>query len=489
MMTVRKIVTLLFALCVCASTLSATPIFGRGSGDKKPKKEGILSLGLFKKRAKSTADMPLEAARDAHAVAPKAQPTAEAEPELNFEFLAEHEVASTAWDYSAETLDSLLTNLHSHNTVRSFEEFFDDFLRPDTTERITSTVPDSVYEARLRAILSPIGLPWNPIVKQFIVFYTTNRRTTMSRVLSRSQYYFPIIEAELMKAGLPLELRMLPVVESALLPTVRSGAGATGLWQFMYGTGKTYGLEQTTFVDQRCDPVASTRAACRYLADLYKIYGDWTLALAAYNCGPGNVNKAFKRAGETGSAKNYWDIYPYLPRETRDYVPSFIAATYAYVYHRQHNIDFEDSPLPLAVDTVTVGRLMHLEQVSTTLDVPLETLRMLNPQYRKDIIPALDKRYPLVLPQSQIARYIEHEPTIMGKDSLYLAQYLNPANISNTKAILTATTTTTIHRVKNGENLGLISKRYGVTVKQIISWNKLKNPSKLKVGQRLEIRK
>jgi membrane-bound lytic murein transglycosylase D len=387
------------------------------------------------------------------------------------------------WNYSPETLDSLLTNLHSLNSVAAFDRFFDDFIRVDTTEVLTSTTPDSVYQSRLRSILSPIGLPWNNVVKQFIISYTTAHRSTMSRVLSRSQYYFPIIEEELMRAGLPLELRMLPVVESALSPTIRSRAGATGLWQFMYSTGKTYGLEQTTYVDERCDPVASTRAACRYLAALYKIYGDWTLALAAYNCGPGNVNKALKKAG-TG-AKNYWDIYPFLPSETRGYVPSFVAATYAYTFHRQHNIDFEECPIPLAVDTVTVSRLMHLEQVSTTLDVPVETLRMLNPKYRQDIIPALDKPYSLVLPQSQIARYIENEQAILGKDSLYLAQYLNPANLSQTRAILTSTTTT--HRVKNGENLGSIAQKYGVTVKQIIRWNNLKNPNKLKIGQRLEI--
>lgn len=389
------------------------------------------------------------------------------------------------WNYSPETLDSLLMNLNCLNTVAAFEDFFNDFIQLDTSEALTSNIPDSVYQARLKAILSPIGLPWNDVVKQFIISYTTNRRTTMSNVLSRSQYYFPIIEEELVNAGLPLELRMLPVVESALSPTARSRVGATGLWQFMYATGKEYGLEITTFVDERCDPVASTKAACRYLANLYNMYGDWTLALAAYNCGPGNVNKALKRAGD--KAKSFWDIYPYLPNETRNYVPSFIAATYAYNYHKQHDINVMACHLPLATDTVTVNRLLHLDQVATTLDIPLETLRMLNPQYRKDIVPALDKPYPLILPQSNIARFIDRENDIHSKENDYLAEYLNPANMDKTRAILTATATT--HRVANGENLGSIARRYGVTTNQIIRWNNLKNPNKLKIGQRLEIHK
>jgi membrane-bound lytic murein transglycosylase D len=476
----KNIVTLFVAATVWVSSVSAASIFENEQVDKKPKKERRLRLNLFKKRQKPTIELPVDTLP-----APVVQPLPEQEPKPESEPELAPKWDSAEWNYSAETLDSLLTTLYTDNTVTAFEEFFNDFIRVDSTEVLTSDTPDSVYQARLGSILSPIGLPWNNIVKRFIISYTTSRRTTMSNVLARSQYYFPIIEEELMRTGLPLELRMLPVVESALLPTARSPVGATGLWQFMYGTGKTYGLVQTTYVDERCDPVASTRAACRYLADLYKIYGDWTLALAAYNCGPGNVNKAFKRAGE--GAKNYWDIYPYLPRETRDYVPSFIAATYAYTFHKQHDIAFSECPIPLAVDTVTVGRLMHFNQVSTTLDVPIETLRMLNPEYRQDIIPALDKPYSLVLPQRQIARYIDSEQTILGKDSLYLAQYLNPANIDQTRAILTATATT--HRVKSGENLGSIARKYSVTVRQIINWNNLKNPNKLKIGQRLEIRK
>ncbi len=393
--------------------------------------------------------------------------------------------AEEAWVSAPETLDSMLVAMHGESSVATFEKFFDELIRLDTTLVLTSDTPDSVYQRRLRSILSPIGLPWNDIVKQYIVMYTTARRSTVGNVLSRSQFYFPMIEAELARAGLPLELRMLPVIESALVPSARSRAGAMGLWQFMYPTGRQYGLEITTFLDQRLDPVASTRAACRYLAFLYRLYGDWSVVLAAYNCGPGNVNRALKRAGD--GAKSYWDIYPYLPAETRGYVPSFIAVTYAYAYHRQHGIEIAENTLPLAVDTVAVSRLLHLDQVATTLEIPIETVRALNPQYVKDIVPALDKTYSIVLPQARTTEYVGRESEIHGKDSLYLAEYLNPANIDATKALLTATAT--VHRVKSGETLGHIAIKYGVRVTDIMRWNNLKSSNKLSIGQRLEIQK
>ncbi len=393
--------------------------------------------------------------------------------------------AGTGWTGTPEMLDSMLVAMHGDGSVAAFEKFFDEMIRLDTTRILTSDTPDSVYQRRLRSILSPIGMPWNDIVKQYIVLYTSQRRTTVGHILSRSQFYFPIVETELANAGLPLELRMIPVIESALVPSARSRAGAMGLWQFMLPTGKQYGLDITSFVDERCDPVLSTRAACRYLAALYRIYKDWSLVLAAYNCGPGTVNRALKRAG-TG-AKSFWDIYTFLPDETRGYVPSFIAVTYAYTYHRQHGITIVPQKLPVMVDTVAVKRLVHLEQVATTLDIPIETVRLLNPQYIKDIVPALDKTYPIVLPQGLTTHFVGREGEIHGKDSLYLAEYLNPANIDETRALLT--NAPTVHRVKSGETLGHIAIRYGVSVSQIMRWNNLKNASRLSIGQRLEIRK
>lgn len=222
-------------------------------------------------------------------------------------------------------------------------------------------------------------LPFNPIVKNYIRRYVDTRYGTINRVLSLSRYYFPLIEEELIKADLPVELRALPIIESALSTTATSPMGAVGLWQFMPATGKSYGLEINSFVDERRDPVQATRAACRYLKDLYSIYHDWTLAIAAYNCGPGNVNKALARAG---GGTTFWDIYEYLPRETRGYVPAFVGASYAYAYHQQHGIQSENPPMPLATDTIRVTRLLHLGQVASTLDIPIETLRTLNPQYK-----------------------------------------------------------------------------------------------------------
>ncbi len=404
-----------------------------------------------------------------------------------------HETASSPYGhlnlaYSPEVYDSLLSCSYAEQTVGSFDAFFHDFidLESDSTISMSGALPDSVYRARLRMILSPIELPYNDIIKKYLVVYTQSRKRTLERILGTSQYYFPMIEEELIKESMPVELRMLPVIESALIPTAMSRAGACGLWQFMPATGRVYGLEITSFVDMRCDPVAATRAGCKYLKYLYGIYGDWSLAISAYNCGPGNVNKALKRAGE--NAKTFWDIYPYLPRETRGYFPSFVAATYAYTFHKQHQIQPCPPPLPLATDTVMVRRLMHFEQISSSLDVSVETLRMLNPQYKLDIIPALDRPYALTLPQRAVSKYIELEPEIHGKDTVYLAKYIKRSGdtyVLKDKEEFTAKHIT--HKVKSGEVLGSIARRYGVTTSQIMKWNKLKSANRLSVGQKLVI--
>ena len=384
-----------------------------------------------------------------------------------------------------EVYDSLLAHWNESNVMSSYEDFFKQFIDIDMDEPLVSDVPDSVYRARMRLIVSPITLGYNDIIKRYIISYTTRNAGLIGRILGLSQYYFPMIEEELAKQGLPIELRMLPVIESALNPTAVSRAGATGLWQFMYATGKSYGLEVTSMVDDRRDPVMATKAACRYLGDLYRMYDDWTLAIAAYNCGPGNVNKALKRAGD--DAKTFWDIYPYLPGETRGYVPSFVAANYAYAFHKQHNIKFVEPPLPISTDTVSVHKLMHFEQVTSTLDIPIEAVRALNPQYKEDIIPAVDKSYPLRLPQHDISRYLTCEGEIMAKDSVYLAKYINqPAE--NLKKEVTASATR--YTIKSGDTLGAIARKHGVTVNQIVKWNNLKNANALiRPGQKLDIHK
>ncbi len=299
-----------------------------------------------------------------------------------------------------------------------------------------------------------------------------------------SKYYFPLIEDELLKENLPVELRALPIIESALIPTATSRMGAVGLWQFMPTTAKSYGLEINSMVDERRDPVRSTQAAVRYLRDLYNLYGDWTLAIAAYNCGPGNVNKAIARSGTVNKSHSFWDIYDHLPPETRGYVPAFIGATYAYAYHRQHNIDLHETPIPIAVDTIRVNRLLHFGQIASTIDLPIEVLRQLNPQYKLDIIPATTKPYTLILPQRNIAQYIAHEQEIHAKDSTYLKEYMNPVNLNKKlrEGILGTT-----YIVKRGDTLGAIARRYHVTVSQLIRWNNIRNAKALRIGQRLRV--
>ena len=415
-------------------------------------------------------------------VTPPAAPVAEQqaapepeEPELPDP--AEVQYDDMTLGLTAEQADSLVAVWRERQCGDSYQEFFDNYILVDSTAE--STTPDSVYIQRLRALVSPIQLPYNSIVRGYINRYTDSRYGTISRILGMSQYYFPLIEDELLKEELPVELRALPIIESALSPTAVSPMGAVGLWQFMPTTGKSYGLEINSLVDERRDPYRATQAACRYLKDLFAIYNDWSLAIAAYNCGPGNVNKAIARSG----GKNFWEIYDYLPRETRGYVPAFIGASYAYAYHRQHGIEPTEAPIPLSVDTVRINKLMHLGQISSTIDLPIETLRQLNPQYKLDIIPATTKPYTLVLPQRYVMQYIAHEPEIQAKDSMYLKEYINPANIAKKRQERSGS----VYVVKKGDTLGAIARRYRVTTAQIMRWNKLKSAHKLRIGQRLRI--
>lgn len=394
-------------------------------------------------------------------------------------------------NYTPEEYDSLIAVWYEQNVANSFDEFFRDFIDLDPNAEWQSDIPDSVYIARLKMIVSPISMSFNDVTKKHIIAYTTNRKGIMARMLGLSKVYFPMIEEELAAADLPLELRIIPIIESALNPTAVSRMGATGLWQFMYGTGKHYGLEVTSFVDERRDPVASTKAACNYFKLLYKMYGDWTLAIAAYNCGPGNVNKALKRAGE--NARTFWDIYPHLPRETRGYIPAFIGATYAYTFHKQHSIEPIAASLPISTDTVHVNNMMHFDQIASTLGTPVEILRELNPQYKMDIIPAVEKSYVLTLPQADIAKYLNYEEEILAKDSIYLAKYIKKDPVTNsityTQPVASASKGAIEYRIKSGDTLGSVAKKYGVTVAQIMKWNNIKNANRLSIGQRIQIHK
>ncbi|NDW10526.1 LysM peptidoglycan-binding domain-containing protein [Dysgonomonas sp. 520] len=347
------------------------------------------------------------------------------------------------------------------------------------------TYPDSVYINRLHAFPSRMELVYNQIVRSYIDMYSGRRRGQVAYMLAEGGYYFPIFESALDKYNLPLELKYLPVIESALKPTAVSPVGATGLWQFMLATGRMYDLEVNSLVDQRRNPIKATDAAARYLRDLYNIYNDWNLVIAAYNCGPGNVNKAIRRSnGQT----DYWAIYPYLPRETRGYVPAFIAATYIMSYYKEHNICPLEYNYPIATDTLTVNKTVHFQQISDVLKIPIEDIRALNPQYKQDIVPGNYKPYVLSLPTAKAMDFITHYDTIVAHRASELLTHRKTVDMDSHTSGGSVSTRKIIHKVKKGETLARIASRYGVTSAQIKKWNKLKS-NRLTAGRRLTINK
>lgn len=328
--------------------------------------------------------------------------------------------------------------------------------------------PDSIYIQRLSALPAIIELPYNRVVKEYITLYTVKRRELVEKLLALNLYYEPIFEAEIDKAGMPLELKYLPVIESALRPNAVSPVGATGLWQFMIGTARMMGLEVNSVVDERRDPVKSTKQALRYLQQLHDTLGDWTLAIAAYNCGPGNVNKAIRRAG---GKRDYWDIYPYLPRETRGYVPAFIAANYIMNYYDAHNIQPGEIELPTETDTVNISKRLHFKQISDVLQIDIEELRRLNPQYRRDVIPSTQQTtYALILPEETAYAFAGAEDSIANYQASLYAQRIT-AEINTAKRVPAQG----YHRVRSGENLSVIAHRYRTSVSNLRKWNNLKS--------------
>ena len=304
-------------------------------------------------------------------------------------------------------------------------------------------------------------------------------------MLGLTDYYFPLFESALDLYQLPLELKILPVIESALNPRAVSRVGATGLWQFMYSTGKLYGLQIDSYVDERRDPLSATMAAVRYLRDLYNIYGDWTLVIAAYNCGPGNVNKAIRRSG---GKRSYWDIYYHLPRETRGYVPAFIAANYAMNYANEHHIYPKKLDMPLTTDTVVTHGRLHLEQVAAVLNVPIQQLRDLNPQYKHDLLPSLESNV-LRLPGDVVGQFIDREEEILSyKDSIYLSpkKIQEPASYTGDPFLVPKGAQLVRYKVRRGDVLGSIAMQFRVTVSQIKGWNGIRG-SMIREGQTLKI--
>lgn len=345
--------------------------------------------------------------------------------------------------------------------------------------------PDSVpkydeatYAARLAKldVQSPFSLQYNNIVKGYIELYTVRRRELVSRIMGLSQLYFPIFEETLDKYKLPLEFKYLAICESALNPNARSRAGAVGLWQFMYPTGKMYDLKVSSYVDERCDPYQATVAACEYFQFLYDMFGDWEMVLAAYNGGPGTVNKAIRRSG---GKRTYWEIRPYLPVETQGYVPAFIAVNYVMNYTAEHNL-YSSIPKKMffQVDTVKTQEQLTFEQISAVLDIPVEEIQYLNPSYKRNIIPTPNPEpYTLCLPSSKIGSFITNEAAIYN----YLKK-----DTTTSQNILAAQEIMKIHTVRRGEHLNTIANRYKCTVSDLKIWNNLKSLA-VKPGQKLTV--
>jgi membrane-bound lytic murein transglycosylase D len=354
-----------------------------------------------------------------------AQSVIEDEDEEDIEVIEEDEVTVTDQEGNEEIIDfpeamtydlDSLMNLYMSKTYLSQDE-------DCSTGAENPTFDKEVYVDRLRRIPTVMELPYNEVVQKFIDRYSGRLRHSVSYMLGACNFYIPIFEEALEAYGLPLELKYLPIIESALNPKAVSRVGATGLWQFMLTTGKQYGLEVNSLVDERRDPVKASYAAAHYLKDLYNIFGDWSLVIASYNCGPANITKAIHRAnantkGQTSTAngqqltKDYWQIYPYLPRETRGYVPAFIAANYIMTYYSDHNICALRTKLPVQTDTIVVNRNVHLQQIAAVLDLDIDMLRTLNPQYRRDVVPGFTKPSPIKMSLNDVTRFIDNQDSI-----------------------------------------------------------------------------
>ena len=356
--------------------------------------------------------------------------------------------------------------------------------------RFTTDVPDSVLMRRLAQMNAFISLPFNETVKNYMILYSEKMPRKMAEMAGLARYYMPLIEETLRRYDLPLELKYVAVIESAFNPRAVSRAGATGMWQFMYRTAVSYGLRIDSYVDERMDPVRSIDAAARYFRDAYRIFGDWSLAISAYNCGSGNVNKAIKRAG---GKRDFWSIYEYLPRETRGYVPAMVGAMYAFRYAAEYGIEPDPMALPTYVDTFHIRRNLHLAQVSELLGIPLDDVRDLNPQYYKDIVPGASGEEVLRLPFNYSAAFLAVQDTVYRHraDVLFSAKVDDgrpAASPTRPAASASGSGQWVYYKVKSGDTLSKISRKYGTTVQQLKNWNGLRSDN-IAIGQRLKVGK
>jgi membrane-bound lytic murein transglycosylase D len=377
-------------------------------------------------------------------------------------------------------LDSLVNSWYVRIALKNAPQYF-------SADSAVKEFSDSVYVQRLSKINSLIKLPYNSIIKNHINVYTIKQRKHFSAVLGLVDYYFPMIENIFDSFGLPSELKYISIIESALNPNaVNRYTGATGLWQFMFSTGRLYGLTINSVVDERRDPVKATYAAAKYIKDLYNIYNDWILVIAAYNCGPGNVNKAIRRSG---NKKDYWEIYYRLPRETRGFIPQYVAATYAVNFYQDHNIRPLPLNIPVSTDTIIVRKDVHLNQISQVMGIPLGELRALNPQYKTGLVPGSTKPFALTLPMSHLGDFIDLNDTIRNyKPELYLSRVNRTADPSRSAYIPADVKgkTRLLYTVRDGDNLGYIAEWYKVGLADLRSWNNIYRNT-IRVGQKLAV--
>ena len=375
--------------------------------------------------------------------------------------------------------DSLLSIWYRQKAIP-----IDRFITETDSVEYFSNISDSVYIEKIKDMNSFIPIPYNHVVRNYIILYTEKMPEFSEQILGLSQYYLPIFEEILDKYNMPKELKVMAIIESGLNPVARSRANAKGIWQFMFRTALQYDLKITSFVDERYDPIKSTHAAAKYLSDAYTIFGDWALAISSYNCGAGNVNKAIRRAG----SREFWDIYPYLPRETRGYVPAFVGALYLINYYKDYKLEPAKTELPVQVDTFKIHKNLHFKQISELVGIPLETIKSLNPQYVNDIIPGNEKSdYTLRIPYNYTAAFVDNEDSVYAfKENIYFTPVIYN-KIKEDKML--SESRTIYHKVRSGETLGGIALRYKVRLADLKRWNNIGSRNLIRIGQRLVIYK
>ena len=402
----------------------------------------------------------------------------------------ENKVSAGLEDYNTPpNTDTLLSQwyMHRQSRIPGREQYDMDSVV------FTTDVPDSVLMRRLEEMNSFITLPFNETVKNFMILYSEKMPAKMSEMMGLSQYYFPIIEETLRRYDLPLELKYVAIIESAFNPRAESRVGAKGMWQFMYRTAISYGLRIDSYADERMDPIASIDAAARYFKDAYRIFGDWSLAISSYNCGSGNVNKAIKRAG---GRRDFWSIYTYLPRETRGYVPAMVGAMYAFRYANEYGLKPAPMSLPTYVDTFHIHKNLHFGQISEVLGIPLADVRDLNPQYYQDIVPGAHSEEVIRLPFNYSSAFLDMQDSIYRyKTDVFFAtkvedgrETVNGRPVQTARPSASAKSQWVYYKVKSGDNLGKIARKYHTSVRQLKSWNNLKS-DRIAIGQRLKVGK